>query len=172
MRRCLPLILIVLAFLLLSAVSSVNAWTGRRAVLYAEAQVMLALNEPWVRGKTDCSGQMQRLLDRTFPELRATCKWFRRTTVEIMATWPWDVVMRLQDLHFGDLLFANSEKYAAPGEPGRRRSTKADFKTNHELMQWTCRETAIHAGKSKGFSETNLKPYWWPRITLAIRPPY
>ena len=136
---------------------------------------MLALNEAYEWGKKDCSAQMQRLLDRTFPELRAACKWFRRTTVEIMATWPWDVVMRLQDLYFGDLIFANSEKYprSTPADAGRRFATgRAAFKLNHIMMQWVRPATAIHAGKSRGFSETNLKPYWWPRINLAIRPPY
>jgi len=166
--------------------SSSHAYTGRRAVLYTNVQVMLAENPPYVWGKADCSMQMWKLLKDLWPELTLT-KWFHRTTAEAMAGWPWPPLMRLDEAMFGDLLFANSEDYpdagvgathASPTGRARRasplqmRPAKADFFINHVLMQYVQKGRAVHAGKTKGFSETNLRPYWQPRIVLAIRPPY
>jgi len=168
-----PHLLLAICLCLCLLATSATAWTGRRAVLYAEAEVMLALNEAYVPGKKDCSSQMWRLMNRVFPELRAV-KWFRRTTAEAMASWPWDALLTLNDLFFGDLLFANSEEYDRPDTEGRRRVRPigADFKINHVLMSWTDPAEAIHAGKKRGFSRTNLRPYWQPKIVLAVRPPY
>ncbi|MEW6351285.1 MAG: hypothetical protein AB1646_19700 [Thermodesulfobacteriota bacterium] len=130
-----------------------DAFGGRRAVLYAEATVMLAENAPWVSGRSDCSCQMWRLLSKVFPELR-TQKWFRRTTAAVMADWPWEPLMSLDEVYFGDLLFT--------GRP----------KLNHVMMTWTDPDQLIHASKRRGFTVDELHPYWAPRIEAAIRPPY
>jgi hypothetical protein len=171
-----------------------DAYTGRRAVLYTRGQVMLAENAPYVWGKADCSMQAWNLLKDLWPELTLT-KWFHRTTAEAMAGWPWPPVLRLNAAMFGDLLFANSEEYAPPGkiplnpplEKGeavsplskggsggilKQRTSRADFQINHVLVHWDEILTAVHAGKKRGFSKTNLKPYWEPRITVIVRPPY
>ena len=120
---------------------------------------MLVENAPWVWGKTDCSERMWRLLEDLWPELKLV-KWFKRTTAAAMAAWPWPPVMRLDDTTFGDLLFANSEKYprSTGRDAGRYRTARADFLINHILMKWTKPGSALHSGKTKGFSETNLKP--------------
>ncbi len=60
-------------------------------------------------GSADCSKQLWRLLSKVFPELR-TLKWFKRTRADAMAAWPWEVVLRLKDLTFGDLTFANGDE--------------------------------------------------------------
>ncbi len=149
--RCLtPACAIVLCLVWCAASAG---WTGRRAVLYAEATVMLQENAPWVRGKTDCSGQMFRLLNKVFPELR-TQKWFKRTTADAMGYWPWEPLMSLIDVFFGDLLFT--------GRPNRR----------HIMMTWTDADLLIHASKKFGFTMDWLRPYWAPKIELVVRPPY
>jgi len=159
-RIAMRIMTIVAALMLLMTAVTAEAWQGRRAVLYSEAQVMLQLNEPYRWGTTDCSGQMWRLMKKVFPELGMT-KWFRRTTADAMAGWPWQPVMSREKMYFGDLCFS--------GHP----------RIDHVLMAWVhCSgkqiddPTAIHAAKSRGFSETDLKPYWWPKIEVIVRPPY
>lgn len=143
----------VLAILILAA-TAVHAYTGRRATLYTEASVMLTVNEPYRWGSTDCSGMMWRLLRKTFPELTIQ-KWFKRTTAEAMAGWPWKPVMRLKNAAFGDLLFCGSPKI------------------DHVMMAWVnAWDDAIHAAKSRGFSRTRVNPYWTPKISVVVRPPY
>lgn len=194
-RPALPVIALVLTVMLGAASSAptvADAWTGRRAVLLAEAEVMLARNDPWI--KVDCSLAMWKLIKGLWPELRLT-KWFKRTTADAMAGWPWPPVMSLDNAFFGDLLFANSEEYPkAPEMDGRGaaccahhlragqalplqgcrniRPARADFFINHVLMQWIYEGSAIHSGKKRGCSETRLWPYWQPRLVLIIRPPY
>ncbi len=171
---CFVAMLLAMTILCMACIPHADAYTGRKAILYARAQVMLVENAPWVLGKTDCSERMWRLLEDLWPELKLV-RWFRRTSATAMAEWPWAPLMRLADGTFGDLLFANSEEYpkSTGMEAGRyRRPAKADFNINHVMMHWTNPGSAIHSGKTKGFSETKLRPDWLPRITLAIRPPY
>ena len=146
-------LLVLIIWLLCQSCCPAEAWTGRRAVLFAEAQVMLAENAPWVPRRSDCSAQMWRLLNKTFPELRIH-KWFRRDTAHAMGQWPWEPVMRLEDLYFGDLLWS--------GWP----------RLKHVMMSWVEPRDIIHASKSRGFVKDALRPYWAPRITLIVRPPY
>lgn len=127
---------------------------------------MLAENAPYVWGKTDCSGQAWRMLEGLWPELTLT-KWFRRTTAEAMAGWPWPAVMSIDDLMFGDLIFANSRD-----DDPRQRTPKDQFLIRHVMVSWDEYETAVHASKKRGFSKTDLRPFWVPRINLAVRPPY
>lgn len=143
---------IILALFFL-ATASAEAWTGRRAVLYAEAQVMLARNEPYRWGSADCSMQLWRLLNKVFPELRVN-RWFRRTTADVMASWPWEAVMRLEDLIFGDIIFK--------GHP----------RLDHVMMVWDPADRIIHASRKRGFAEDTLWPYWGPQVSLIVRPPY
>jgi hypothetical protein len=138
-------------WLILLAWLPAEAWSGRRAVLQTRIDVMLAKNLP--HKQQDCTRAMWRLLCELFPELRVQ-KWFRRTTAEVMAGWPWQALMRLDDHRFGDLLFT--------GRP----------KIGHVLMAYSESGTAVHAAKSRGFSKTSLKPHWWPKIEVAVRPPY
>jgi hypothetical protein len=127
---------------------------------------MLIENAPYIWGKADCSAQMWKLLNDLWPELKLS-KWFKRTTAEAMAGWPWPALLSLDDTDFGDLLFANSTE-----DDPANRAPREQFKIKHVMMTWDEPETAIHAGKKRGFSKTNLKPFWRPRINLAIRPPY
>ena len=137
-----------------SMASIADAYTGRRAVLYTEACVMLKVNEPYRWGSTDCSGMMWRLLKKIFPELGIQ-KWFKRTTAEVMAGWPWGPVMARRHAAFGDLLFCGSPRI------------------DHVMMAWTkAPDDAIHAAKSKGFSRTWVDPYWTNKISVIVRPPY
>lgn len=133
--------------------SAAEAYTGRRQVLYTEACVMLAVNEPYRWGSTDCSGMVWRLLKKTFPELGVQ-KWFRRTTAEVMAGWPWQPVMSRSRAIFGDLLFCGSPRI------------------EHVMMAWAqAPNDAIHAARTKGFSRTMIDPYWTNRISVIVRPP-
>lgn len=174
-------IALALAIIILSGTlesKAAHAYTGRKAIVYTRGKVMLAENAPWVLGKTDCSERVWRMLQDLWPELKLT-KWFHRDRAAVMAGWPWPALMSLDDAMFGDLLFANSEEYPVSKSPsvplykgGSNRPIRADFEINHVLLHWVRPETAVHASKKRGFSETNLRPYWRPRITVAIRPPY
>lgn len=144
---------IAAALLCLVLTTDAWCWASRRAVLEARANVMLAVNEPYKWSSADCSMQMWRLVSDVFPELKLT-KWFHRTTADAMAGWPWAPVMRLSDVKFGDLLFA--------GHP----------KIDHVMMTWKSPEAIIHASKSRGFVRDPLRPYWAPKVTLIVRPPY
>jgi hypothetical protein len=139
--------------LLLAVLSSLPAlaWTGRRAVLYARGEAMLAEQLPWK--KQDCSAAAWRLMKDLWPELKLA-RWFKRSTADAMAGWPWAPVPTREQMLFGDLVFA--------GHP----------KLNHVLVRWAQPDTAVHAAKSRGFVLTNLKPHWWPKIALIVRPPY
>jgi hypothetical protein len=146
-------ILATLILVILMA-SAADAYTGRRQVLYTEASVMLAVNEPYRWGSTDCSGMMWRLLRKTFPELGIQ-RWFKRTTAEVMAGWPWKPVMKRSHSVFGDLLFCGSPRI------------------DHVMMSWTkAPQDAIHAARSKGFSRTLIDPYWTNKISVIVRPPF
>ncbi len=159
-------ILITAILLVLLLATLAHGYTGRRAVLYTEVLVKLEINEPYKRGSADCSKQMWDLLSKVFPELR-TMKWFRRTTADAMAAWPWESLLSLKNLTFGDLLFGNGDE-----DDPQERSPEEEFRISHVMMSWTRPDRAVHAGKRRGFSETSLDPYWRPRINLAIRPPY
>jgi hypothetical protein len=126
-------------------------WTGRRAILYARGEAMLAEQLPWK--KQDCSAAAWRLMKDLWPELKLA-RWFKRSTADAMAGWPWTPVMDRGTMQFGDLVFA--------GHP----------KLNHVLVRWTQPDTAVHAAKSRGFVLTNLRPHWWPKMGLIVRPPY
>lgn len=127
--------------------------SDRRSVLHKLVVIKLAKHEPYVWGSADCSMAMWQLLNQVFPEYKSL-RWFRRTTAETMAGWPWNPVLSLDDVLFGDLLFC--------GEP----------KIDHVMMMWDKTNSAVHAGKTKGFSETAIHPYWTPKITVIVRPPY
>ncbi len=88
-------------------------------------------------------------------------------TADAMAAWPWEVVLRLKDLTFGDLTFANGDE-----DDPKDRTPAEEFHISHVMMSWTRPDRLIHASKRRGFSETSIDPYWRPRINLAIRPPY
>lgn len=136
------------------AASFADAYTGRRQVLYTEACVMLTVNEPYRWGSTDCSGMMWRLLKKSFPELGVQ-KWFKRTTAEVMAGWPWQPVMARSHSVFGDLIFCGSPRI------------------DHVMMSWTqAPSDAIHAAKTRGFSRTLIDPYWTNKISVIVRPPF
>jgi len=158
---CICVICVICGFLFLT---SADAYTGRRAILKTSVEVMLAENLP--HAKQDCTLAAWRLVCDLWPELR-TQKWFHRTTAEAMAGWPWKALMRLEDGQFGDLYFANSNDDIAA-----LKSPKEQFLIKHVLMGYDEPETAVHASSKKGFSKTKLRPFWWPRINLAIRPPY
>jgi len=151
------------ALVLLMAISA-DAYTGRRAVLKARGDLMLAEN--LAHKQQDCSFAAWRMLKGLWPELRIT-KWFHRTNCEAMATWPWPPLLTLDDAQFGDLLFANSND-----DNPAQRSPRDQFRIRHVMVGWDEPETAVHASSKKGFSKTKLRPYWRPRINLAIRPPY
>jgi len=155
MTRFLPKVEMTFALIaILIIATAAQAYKGRRATLYTEASVMLRVNEPYRWGSTDCSGMMWRLLKKTFPELGIQ-KWFKRTTADVMAGWPWKPCMRLEDGAFGDLIFC--------GQP----------KIDHVMMGWVnAWDDAIHAAKSKGFSRTKVHPYWTPKVSVMVRPPY
>lgn len=161
---CLPLFFVswcLCGALFLSAAA--HAYTGRRAVLYTRGEAMLAENLPWI--KQDCSSAMWRMIRDLWPELKLV-KWFHRTTAAAMASWPWPPVMSLERTIFGDLLFANGKK-----DDPRKWSLAQQMHIGHVMMRWDRAWTAVHASSSKGFSETDIRPYWVPRINLAIRPP-
>lgn len=139
--------------IILALATTAVAYSGRRAVLYTLGEALVQENLPYRRGLNDCSMLMWKLFRDIFPELRIL-KGFRRTTCEVLATWPWQAVMRLGDREFGDELFT--------GYPTLK----------HVLMQWDERNTAIHTGVSRGTSKTKIYPYWAPKIELIIRPPY
>jgi hypothetical protein len=75
--------------------------------------------------------------------------------------------MNLSEADFGDLLFANSND-----DKPELRSDREKFLIKHVMVHWDEPGTAVHASSKQGFSKTRLKPYWEPRINLAIRPPY
>jgi hypothetical protein len=156
--------LVCALIILFLAVTAAEAYTGRRAVLYARGQLMLAENLP--HKKQDCSSAAWTMLNDCFPELAVT-KWFHRTTAEAMGSWPWKPVNSLGDLMFGDLLFANSND----NNP-KKWSPKENFKIRHVMIGWVRPQAAVHASSKKGFTEDKLAPYWEPRIVLIIRPPY
>jgi hypothetical protein len=153
----------VVAGLLFISITA-DAYTGRRAVLKARGELMLAENLP--HKTQDCSLAAWRMLTDVFPELKIT-KWFHRTTAEAIGAWPWPALMSLDDAMFGDLLFANSND-----DNPALRPPKEQFRIRHVMMHWDRPRRAVHAGKKRGFSETDLDPFWTPRINLAIRPPY
>ncbi len=140
----------------------VSAFEGRKALLEARITVMLQENEPYVWGKSDCSGQMWKILREIFPEYRAH-KWFNRTTAELMSIWPYKIVIDKDDLDFGDLIFVNSDK---------RIPINCATHINHIMMGWTDPLYAVHASSSKGFSKTFIPGYWVDRIIKITRPPY
>jgi hypothetical protein len=125
---------------------------------------MLAENLAWK--KQDCSKAAWEMLKDLWPELRLA-KWFHRTNCETMASWPWPPLMNLSEADFGDLLFANSND-----DKPELRSDREKFLIKHVMVHWDEPGTAVHASSKQGFSKTRLKPYWEPRINLAIRPPY
>jgi hypothetical protein len=157
LRLSIAILLLLLAIIILILAGDTrkahSATIDRRALLVSVVNYKLSLHEPYVKGKADCSMAMFRILSRIFPEFKAY-KWFRRTTADAMAGWPWTPIMRLRDAMLGDLLFAGHSKL------------------DHVMMAWRYHETIVHASSSKGFVEGNLRPYWYPRVSLVIRPPY
>jgi cell wall-associated NlpC family hydrolase len=135
------------------------SWAGRKAVLFELGEAKLAKNEPYVWGKSDCSSSAWDLMRGVFPEFKAY-KWFRRTTAEAMATWPWDAVMSHNDLSFGDLLFTQD----------LTKSTQ-NHRIHHVMIHWEG-DSFVHASVSKGFTRSFWTPWWRTKLELGVRPPY